>query len=123
VLSHLSAAALRLHHRAVTAELAPCSRAPPGRATTRLTGLLDHGPTRSTLEDDFLAFAARHGLAAPEVNQVVAGHEVDMLWRAQRLVVELDSRTHHEHRFEEDRDRDADLLTAGFPACGSPRGG
>ena len=105
----------RLHHRAVTTELAALIGRSPGRATTRLGDLLDHGPTRSTLEDDFLAFAARHGLPAPEVNQVVAGYEVDMLWRAHRLVVELDSRTHHEHRFEEDRDRDADLLTAGFP--------
>jgi very-short-patch-repair endonuclease len=105
----------RLQRRGVGAELAALIARSPGRVTTRLTPMLDHAPTRSTLEDDFLAFAARHRLPAPEVNQIIAGHEVDMLWRAHRLIVELDSRHHHEHRFEEDRDRDADLLTAGYP--------
>ena len=39
-----------------------------------------------------------------------------MLWREQRLIVELDSRTHHDtaQAFEQDRDRDLDLLIAGF---------
>jgi very-short-patch-repair endonuclease len=73
------------------------------------------GPTRSRFEDEFLRFVDRHGLPRPEVNQIVAGYEVDILWRDQRLIVELDSRDHHEHRFEEDRDRDATLLNAGFP--------
>jgi very-short-patch-repair endonuclease len=73
------------------------------------------GPTRSRLEDEFLAFVARYGLPAPEVNQIVAGFEVDMLWREQRLIVELDGRDYHQHRFEQDRDRDATLLSAGFP--------
>ena len=72
------------------------------------------GPTRSTFEDAFLRFIARYGLPRPEVNQTIAGHEVDMLWRDQRLIVELDSRTFHRHRFEEDRERDADLLSEGF---------
>jgi very-short-patch-repair endonuclease/predicted transcriptional regulator of viral defense system len=90
-----------------------------GRATTRLRPFVEHadGPTRSTFEDAFLAFVERHGLPRPEVNQQVAGHEVDMLWREQRLVVELDSRAHHDgdRPFERDRERDADLLAAGFP--------
>ena len=51
----------------------------------------------------------------PEVNQVVAGFEVDAVWWDHGLVVELDGREYHEHRFEEDRDRDATLLSAGFP--------
>jgi very-short-patch-repair endonuclease len=38
-----------------------------------------------------------------------------MLWRKEGLVVELDGEESHQHRFEEDRDRDATLLTAGFP--------
>ena len=41
------------------------------------------GPTRSVFEDAFLAFVDRHGLPRPEVNQHVAGYEVDMLWRPQ----------------------------------------
>jgi very-short-patch-repair endonuclease len=105
----------RLLRRGVAADLAALLTRSPGRATNRLTPLLDHAPTRSTLEDDFLAFVRRYGLPSPEVNQVIAGHEVDIVWRAHELVVELDSRTYHEHRFEEDRDRDADLLSAGYP--------
>jgi very-short-patch-repair endonuclease len=58
-------------------------------------------PTRSVFEDAFLRFAASHRLPAPEVNQVVHGYEVDMLWRPQRLVAELDGYETHEHRFEE----------------------
>ncbi len=72
------------------------------------------GPTRSEFEDAFLAFVRRHGLPTPETNQIVAGYEVDVLWRAQKLVVELDGREFHEHAFEEDRERDAVLLGAGF---------
>jgi very-short-patch-repair endonuclease len=72
------------------------------------------GPTRSRLEDDFLRFIERYDLPRPEVNQQVAGKEVDMLWREQRLIAELDSRTFHLHAFEEDRERDAHLLSEGF---------
>lgn len=72
------------------------------------------GPTRSVFEDAFLAFVDRHGLPRPEVNQRVAGYEVDMLWRARRLIAELDGRAYHEDSFEEDRDRDATLTAAGF---------
>ena len=72
------------------------------------------GPTRSRLEDEFLRFIDRYDLPPPEVNQQVLGHEVDMLWRRQRLVVELDSRTFHRHTFEQDRERDAHLLSEGF---------
>jgi very-short-patch-repair endonuclease len=73
-------------------------------------------PTRSAFEDAFLRFVARHRLPTPEVNQHVAGYEVDMLWRPQRLVAELDSREWHDDAlpFEHDREKDADLLTAGF---------
>jgi hypothetical protein len=89
-----------------------------GRATVRVRPFVQHadGPTRSTFENAFLAFTERYGLPRPEVNQRVAGYEVDMLWRDQRLIVELDSRTYHDGdwSFERDRDRDADLVAAGF---------
>jgi very-short-patch-repair endonuclease len=71
-------------------------------------------PTRSTFEDTFLRFLDRHHLPRPEVNAHVAGYEVDMLWRPQRLIAELDGYNTHEHRFEQDREKDADLLTHGF---------
>ena len=72
------------------------------------------GPTRSVFEAAFLAVIDRHHLPRPEVNQHMAGYEVDMLWRPQRLVAELDGRAYHEDTFEEDRERDASLTAAGL---------
>ena len=87
----------------------------PGRRTSQLTP--ERGATRSHLEDRFVRFLKRHDLPLPELNQTIAGHEVDAVYRDQRLVIELDSRQFHTtpHAFENDRDRDADLLNAGFP--------
>ena len=48
--------------------------------------------TRSGLEDLFLEVCAAHGIARPEVNTVLDGHEVAFLWRDARLVVEVDGR-------------------------------
>ncbi|HET8976678.1 MAG TPA: type IV toxin-antitoxin system AbiEi family antitoxin domain-containing protein [Solirubrobacteraceae bacterium] len=75
-----------------------------------------YNPTRSPLEDDFVTFCARHGLPRPETNVKIAGHTVDALFRAQRLIVEIDSWEFHKDReaFETDRTRDADTLQAGF---------
>ena len=73
-------------------------------------------PVRSPLEYDFLAFCRDRGLPPPETNVIVAGHEVDALWRDRRLIVELDSWEHHRDRaaFERDRTRDAELRLAGY---------
>ena len=86
----------------------------PGRRTSQLTP--ERGATRSTLEDDFARFLKRHHLPLPELNQQIAGHEVDAVYREEKLVIELDSRQFHTtpRAFEHDRDRDADLLNAGF---------
>jgi very-short-patch-repair endonuclease len=45
-----------------------------------------------------------------------AGWEVDAVWDAQRLVVEVDGRKFHDtgRQFERDRRKDADLVLAGF---------
>jgi very-short-patch-repair endonuclease len=45
----------------------------------------------------------------------VAGYEVDALFEAEQLIVELDGWAFHADRdaFERDRDRDADTLAAG----------
>ena len=91
-----------------TAHPAERPKAPPVRRERR------PAPPAPRFEDEFLRFVNRHGLPTPEVNQIVAGYEVDMLWREQRLVVELDGREFHEHPFEADRERDAALLNAGF---------
>jgi very-short-patch-repair endonuclease len=101
--------------RLVTAnELATLLTRYPGRRTSQLTP--ERGATRSTLEDRFVRFLKRHHLPLPELNQQIAGHEVDAVYREQNLVIELDSRQFHStpRAFENDRDRDADLLNAGF---------
>jgi hypothetical protein len=72
--------------------------------------------TRSELEERFLALVAGAGLPRPRVNQVVAGHEVDFVWRDRRLIVETDGRTTHltATAFERDRRRDAELTARGW---------
>ena len=86
----------------------------PGRRTSQLTP--EQGATRSHLEDRFVRFLKRHRLPLPEFNQRIAGHEVDAVYRQQKLIIELDSRQFHTtpKAFEQDRDRDADLLNARF---------
>ena len=68
-------------------------------------------PTRSELEERFLAFLAARNLPPPLVNQRVHGFEVDFHWPHARLIAELDGYAFHAHRdaFERDRARDATL--------------
>jgi very-short-patch-repair endonuclease len=80
-----------------------------------LGGQLEPEHTRSELESRFLALCRRHHLPKPEVNVRVGPFLVDFLWRARRLVVEVDGFGAHGTRsaFEADRARDAQL-TMGF---------
>jgi hypothetical protein len=70
----------------------------------------------SPLEERFAAFVVAAGLPAPQTNVLVGEDEVDALWPAARLIVELDSWEFHAHRgaFEKDRDRDTEHLLAGY---------
>lgn len=72
--------------------------------------------TRSPLENDFAAFCRVHRLPTPSFNTTVLCYEVDALWPAQRLAVELDGWEFHRHRaaFERDRARDTALQVAGY---------
>jgi predicted transcriptional regulator of viral defense system len=72
--------------------------------------------TRSPLEERFAAFRQKHRLPTPAANVLVLDDEVDVLWPAARLIVELDSREYHGHddAFERDRLRDARHLVAGY---------
>ena len=88
--------------------------------TGRLTqALLAHDPqatrTKSDLERRFLTLITQAGLPRPALNTLVAGFEVDVVWRKERLIVELDGFATHRTRaaFERDRKRDAALLAAG----------
>jgi hypothetical protein len=71
---------------------------------------------RSELEQAMLAICRRHRLPPPEVNVNVDRYEVDLLWRDQRLIVEVDGWDSHRSRsaFEEDRARDARLAVLGY---------
>jgi|SRR5215203_27475 len=87
------------------------------RPVRRLLGELatpDEG--RSPLEIRFPAFVREHRLPTPLQNVHVLDHEVDALWPAAKLIVELDSWEHHGHRaaFEHDRTRDLKLMIAGY---------
>jgi len=72
--------------------------------------------TRSELERRALKLVATTGLPEPEVNVRLHGYEVDLLWRDQRLVVELDGRRWHDSPAARDRDyrRDTNLLCRGY---------
>ncbi len=72
--------------------------------------------TRSSLEDAFLRLLRDAGLPNPAVNATVEGFEVDAVWRAERIVVELDGWAFHSDRraFERDRERDAALTAQGW---------
>ncbi|HEY2652117.1 MAG TPA: hypothetical protein VGI50_09365 [Solirubrobacteraceae bacterium] len=74
-------------------------------------------PTRSQLEDDFLAFCERWELPRPQINVLVAGREVDAWFPEERVIVELDGWAFHSDRdaFEGDRDKDATALALGIP--------
>jgi very-short-patch-repair endonuclease len=81
----------------------------------RLDGI-ETDRTRSDLEELFLRLCQRNGLPRPEVNVKVGEWEVDFLWRAQRLVVEIDSFAYHRGSvaFQDDHARDLDLRSMGF---------
>jgi hypothetical protein len=76
--------------------------------------------TESWLEDVFLPFLVDRRIPLPLVNATIEvggrSFRPDCLWPAARLIVELDGRADHELEFgfESDRERDAELLAAGY---------
>ncbi|MCW2981256.1 MAG: hypothetical protein JWO14_2983 [Solirubrobacterales bacterium] len=72
--------------------------------------------TRSDLEKRFFEVVTAGGLPAPSMNCFVAGYEVDAYWADHRFGAELDVFGTHGSRlsFEEDRERDDELLLAGI---------
>jgi very-short-patch-repair endonuclease len=72
------------------------------------------------LEIEFLSLIDKHRLPRPEVNAWLTvgdrSFRVDGLWRAERLIVELDGRAVHgtATAFEADRERDRILIAAGW---------
>lgn len=72
--------------------------------------------TRSGGERRLLALLERGGVRAPEVNAMIGPYEIDLVWRQERVAVELDGFAYHrDHRaFELDRRRGAYLAQAGY---------
>jgi very-short-patch-repair endonuclease len=91
----------------------------PGAAALR-KALRRHRPeyaqTLSPAEDLLLDLCLRHRIPLPEANVWIEGFKVDAIWRAQRVVVEVDGRAAHGTpvRLELDRERDLALRVAGF---------
>lgn len=92
------------------------------RGSTKLRRALErHEPrlarTRSRLERRFLALCESAGIPLPEGNVKIAGMTVDALWRAERVVVELDGHRGHRTKaqIERDRRRELRLRVAGYP--------
>jgi hypothetical protein len=69
--------------------------------------------TRSGLEDDFQRWIERHHLPQPQINAKPGSREVDAVWPAQRVIVEVDDYATHGDAtaFAADRARDFDHLT------------
>ncbi len=76
------------------------------RILLELIGDAQKQPTRSQLEEQFLAMVNRYGLPTPVVNLVIGGRRVDAFFPKQGLVVELDGWATHgwKHAFEADRE-------------------
>src|SRR6185503_3055488 len=72
--------------------------------------------TKSDSEVDFLMLWREVSSLVPVVNVLVEGRLVDFLWPAQKVIVETDSWSHHGDRptFEDDHQRDVDLVAAGY---------
>lgn len=72
--------------------------------------------TESEAERRCLRLMIAHGLKPDETQAWIAGHRVDFLYRAERLVVEFDGYRYHgtHRRFVEDRRRATELVAAGW---------
>lgn len=90
------------------------------RGAPRLRRLLadGRGPslTRSEAERRLLELLKASGLPRPETNVRIGRYEVDFLWRAEWLVVEVDGFAFHGTKaaFERDRIRDGELQASGY---------
>lgn len=116
--AHAEARVLELvSDRELDAALGRCpTRAGAAPVRAALRGERTGSLTRSEAERRLLALIGQAQLKPPETNVRLLGYEVDLLWRAERLVVEVDGHAFHAHRaaFERDRARDQALVAAGY---------
>ena len=111
----------RVQHLVTDRELiAAMARCPARTGVARVRDLLEqHNErinSRHEAERRLMKLIGQARLPMPEANAHVLGHEVDLLWQAEKLVVEMDGWAFHGHRaaFERDRDRDQRLVAAGY---------
>jgi very-short-patch-repair endonuclease len=81
------------------------------RGGAKVAALLAEGPrfTRAESERLLLRIVDGAGLPRPQTNARIAGWEVDAMWRAHRVALEVDGGTTHGHRFALERDHRRDL--------------
>lgn len=78
---------------------------------------IDQKPADSVLEAIMVRLIARHGLPPVEFHPTIEGHEVDFRVCSTPVILECDGWRYHgldRTNFERDRDRDADLIAAGW---------
>jgi very-short-patch-repair endonuclease len=93
------------------------ARYPHHRGAAKLRSVdISREPTRSDWELDFIDYLKRYDLPMARINTKIGGYEVDALFPDAKVIVELDSWTHHRSRtsFRNDRRRDAALLARGY---------
>ena len=61
--------------------------------------------TDSELEEEFIRIVRSAGLPVPALGQRIEGMKVDAIWRAERVVAELDGYRWHRTGYRQDRDR------------------
>jgi len=106
-----------LAHKLVTLPRleAAIARAPNARGIARLRTLIDAergGVSRSWAERRLLELIREAGLPEPERNVKLGDWTVDMLWREQNLVVEVDGIQFHGTRWRIERDSRKDAYLA-----------
>jgi very-short-patch-repair endonuclease len=78
---------------------------------------IDAKPADSVLEAAMARLISRYGLAPVEFHPIIEGHEVDFRVIDAPVILECDGWAHHgldRAGFERDRERDADLIAAGW---------
>jgi very-short-patch-repair endonuclease len=95
------------------------ARNPRHPGAMRLAAVVEdapRNPTRSSLEDDWRAFAKTRPFPEWHLNSRLNGFEVDVVFPAEKLILELDSYEYHSGRaaFETDHERDAVALHNGL---------
>lgn len=113
--------ALALRRRLVTpaAMRGILKRHPHHRGAPLWRTILSNGDpdlARSKAEEVLLEIVRSAQLPRPQLNVKLLGYEIDFLWRAQRLVAEVDGYVFHasSHSFAKDRRRATDLAANGF---------